>query len=806
MTIRPVPWDRLCLKTDPARLPFDTTASLPDLDRPVGQERAMRAVAFGARMAQPGYNMFVTGPQGSGRRSAVKNALERIASTMPAPPDWCYVHNFSAPHRPAALRFPAGQGVAFKAQMREFIETLKAAMPKLFESEDYRKRRGAIEDEFRRTVEGTLDSLRRTAEAQGLALIEIEGRFDFAPQKDGLALSEDEYRRLSKADRERLDERSRKLHDELEETLAKLEALRTEAQGRVRALDRELGEAVVRSLLSSVSGRYNSNREVHFYLDALFADVVAHIDALQATAHHQARSDDGRREEEVPFHRYEVNLLVDNSGLAGAPVIPLALPSLSNLVGKVEHVPLLVTIITDFMFIRPGGLHAANGGFLLIDALELLQQDVSWETLKRALREARIKIENLAEILDRSQTVTIQPEPIPLDLKIVLFGEAWLFYRLRELDPDFAELFKVQADFASSADRNDANCGALLRLFSTVARSDGLKQLDRGGAARMIDEAARQAGDAEKVTVRTARLADLLREADHFAAEAGRSLISATDISAAVAAKEDRAGRLKALEQELISRRIVLIDTEGAKAGQINGITVLSAGGFAFGLPARITARVRPGPGHGHSQVIDIERQAEFSGPSHTKGVQILTGYLNGHYAGHRPLSLAASVAFEQSYGPIDGDSASAAELVAILSAIAEVPLKQGIALTGSINQHGAMQPIGGVNEKIEGFFDVCRMRGLGRHCGVIIPRANLANLMLRDDVVDAARRNQFAVYAVDTVDDVIEIVTGMKAGARRSGGRFPGGTFNRRVADRLVSFARPRILRPIRLDGWWPF
>lgn len=803
--IKPVSADRLCLKTDPARLPFDTTASLPDLAGPVGQDRAMRAIAFGARIAQPGYNIFVTGPQGSGRRSAVRSALERLAANMPTPPDWCYVHNFAAPHRPTALRLPAGEGAVFKSAMREFVETLQAAMPKLFESEDYRKRRGAIEEEFRRTVDTTLETLRRAAESQGLALIEREGHFDFAPQRDGLALSDDEYRRLSKTDRERLSERSRKLQDELEKTMERLEAVRADAQKRVRALDRELGEAIVRNLLNSLSGRYNSNRPVHAYLESVFQDLVAHIDALQAGARHDQQTESERREE-VPFHRYEVNLLVDNSTSRGGPVVPLALPSLSNLVGKVEHVPLLVTIITDFMFIKPGGLHVANGGFLLVDALELLQQDVSWETLKRALREAKIKIENLAEILDRSQTVTIQPEPIPLDLKIVLFGEPWLFYRLRELDPDFAELFKVQADFAASADRTDGNCGSLLRLFATVARSDGLKQLDRGGAARLLDEAARIAGDAEKLTVRTSRLADLLREADHFAAEAGRSLISATDVSAAVAAREDRAGRLKALEQELIERGIILIDTAGTRVGQINAITVVSAGGLAFGLPARITARVRPGPGHGHSQVVDIERQADFSGPSHTKGVQILTGYINGHYARHRPLSLAASVAFEQSYGPIDGDSASAAELVAILSAIAEVPLKQGFALTGSINQHGVLQPIGGVNEKIEGFFEVCRMRGLDKTCGVVIPRANLANLMLRDDVVEAVRKGRFAIYAADTIDEVIEIMTGMKAGTPRASGAFARGTFNRRVADRLTTFARPRILRPIRLDGWWPF
>jgi lon-related putative ATP-dependent protease len=398
--------------------------------------------------------------------------------------------------------------------------------------------------------------------------------------------------------------------------------------------------------------------------------------------------------------------------------------------------------------------------------------------------------------------VTIQPEAIPLDIKVVLFGEPWLYYRLRELDPDFAEFFKVQADFSTTADRDDANCGQLLRVFASVARSNGLKHLDRGAAARMIDEAARMAGDAEKVSVRTSRLTDLLREADHFAGSSGRTMITADDVKLAVDAKEDRAGRIKALEQKLIRRNIIFIDTDGAKAGQVNALTVLSLAGFSFGMPARVTAQVRPGDG----RVTDIERLAEFSGPTHAKGVQIISGYLNGYYSATRPLSLSASVAFEQSYGPIDGDSASTAELIAILSAIADVPLKQSLAITGSINQRGVIQPIGGANEKIEGFFDVCAMRGLTKGHGVIIPKANVVNLMLRDDVLDAVRSGRFAVYAVENVNEAIEILTGMRAGTRRSGGGFPVGTFNARVAKRFDHYARPRILRPIRLGGWWPF
>jgi lon-related putative ATP-dependent protease len=803
MTVKPLSADRLRPKTDPQRLPFDTTVQLPEPEGPVGQDRAMRAVTFGAQIAQPGYNIFVTGPHGSGKRSAVSRTLQRMASTMPAPPDWCYVHNFAAPHRPLPLRFAAGEGARFKRAMGDFVETLKIVMPKLFESEEYRRRRDTIESEFRRAADTALDQLRREAETQGLALVEREeGGFDFAPQRDGLTLSEDEYRRMPKLERDRLNERARELRTRLQQTLQSLGVTRERTLERLRALDRELGETEVRRLLQPLAQSYRPNTEATAHIEAVFQDVMKHIDTLQAVARQDDDDDEDGGGRDVPFHRYDVNLLVDNQGAKGAPVITLNLPSLSQLLGKVEHVPLLVTMITDFMYIRPGALHTANGGFLLIDALELLQQDVSWETLKRALREARIRIANLAEILDRSQAVTIQPDPIPLDLKVILFGEPWLYYRLRELDPDFAEFFKVQADFSTSADRDDANCEQLLRVFASVSRSNGLKHLDRSGAARMLDQAARIAGDAEKVSVRTSHLTDLLREADHFARSAGRATISADDVGRAVAAKEDRAGRIKALEQEMIRRNIIFIDTEGAKPGQINALTVMSLAGFAFGVPARVTAQVRPGGG----RVTDIERLVEFSGPSHAKGVQILSGYLNGHYSYTRPLSVSASVAFEQSYGPIDGDSASAAELIAILSAIADVPLKQSIAITGSIDQRGRIQPIGGANEKIEGFFDICAMRGLARGHGVIIPKANIVNLMLREDIVEAVRNGAFAVYAVETVNEAIEILTGLRAGARRNSGVFPVGTFNARVAKRLDYFARPRILRPIRLGGWWPF
>jgi lon-related putative ATP-dependent protease len=671
MAIKPLEPGKLRLVTDPARLPFDSTAALQAPLAPAGQDRAMRALMFGAGMAQPGFNVFVTGPRRSGQRDAVRQALERLAAAMPAPPDIVYVHNFDAPQRPRMLRFASGEGAQFRAGLAEFVAELKTAKP-----------------------------------------------------------------------------------------------------GDVPAL---------RSLIAPLAHRFNRHREAHAHIGCIYQDAVKQIG-------------------DVPVHRYVANVIVDSGAARGAPVVSLSRPSLANLVGRVDHVTVLMSVVADHRHIRPGALHAANGGFLLVDALDLVRQEAAWEALKRALRSRSIRIESLSELHDRVPAQPLHAEPVPLDVKVVLFGEAWTYHRLAQADPDFAALFKVQADFSNTAPRDDTNCADLLGTMAGIARAEGVKQLDRSGAARLIDEAARLSGDAERIDVRTDLLADLVREADHYAAVAGRSLIAGEDVARAVEAREDRTGRAKALERERVARRIVLIDTEGAAVGQVNALTIASAGGASFGMPVRLTAQAAPGDG----RVIDIEREARLGGPVHAKGVQILSGYLNGAYAIGRPLSVAASIAFEQTYGPVDGDSASAAELIAILSAIAGVPVKQSIAITGSINQHGQMQPIGGANEKIEGYFDVCAARGLSGRQGVVIPKANGASLMLREDVVSAAGKGLFAVYAVETIDEAIGVLTGMTPGRKGRNGKFQRGSFNRRVQDRLIDFARPRVLKPVHLDPWW--
>jgi predicted ATP-dependent protease len=613
------------------------------------------------------------------------------------------------------------------------------------------------------------------------------------PQRNGELLGEDKIAQLSISERDRLNRARRDLHALLEQALTALSNLRVRNEADLRALDLAMGEDRLRELLQPLYQRFGAGDDVRRYLNGLSRDLLRNLGLLQSIARGQAEV------KAAAFHRYEVNLFIDNTGAKGAPVVAMGLPILSRLVGKVERVPLVTTTITDFMYIEPGALHRANGGYLLIEALELLQQQESWNALKRSLRESRVRIESLSDIRERAQTMAIVPEPVALDVKIVLFGEPWVFHRLRTLDPDFAALFKVQAEFSNTTERNDVHCLALLRAVATMARRDRIRHLDRTGAARLIDEASRMAGDAVRISVRIGHIYDLVCEANAYATDSGRMLIASWDIERALAAKEDRAGRMKSLEQDLIRRRLVFVETDGARVGQVNALTVMHAGSHAFGAPARITASVGPGPGKG----LRIERLANYTGASHRRGAQTLAGYLNAVYAPLVPLSLQASVAFEQCYGPIDGDSASAAELIAILSSVADVAVAQGIGITGSIDQHGAMQPVGSINQKIEGFFDICMMRGLRPGHGVIIPRANIVNLMLREDVAEAARRAVFSIYAIDRIDEAIEILTGLSPGIR-AGRNFPRGSFHRLVAGQLTEYARPRVLRPMQLDRWW--
>jgi lon-related putative ATP-dependent protease len=617
--------------------------------------------------------------------------------------------------------------------------------------------------------------------------------FAVAPVRDGTVLSPEDFQKLPEPEQRQTQADIEALQGELEQTVRQLPLWDKERRERVRDLNREVTMFAVGHLMDDLDAKYRGIPEIAAYLDAVEKDVIEHVDAfLPPPAERPAPGSDGRPprlSDGDRFRRYQVNVIVDGSAETGAPVVYEDNPTYMNLVGAVEHLAELGTLVTDFGLIRGGALHRANGGYLLLDAHKLLMHSFAWEALKRALRSREIRIETPAQMLSMVSTVTLTPQPVPLDVKVVLIADRWLYYLLSQHDFEFHELFKVAVDFEDDMRWDAETTAAYARLIATMVRREKLKPLDRGAVARAIEHSARLAEDSAKLSMHIGDLADIVRESDYWAGADGRAMIEARDVQQAIEAQRRRSDRVRERSQEMIQRGLVLIDTAGAKVGQVNGLSVLSLGSLTFGKPSRITAKVRLGRG----EVVDIERQVELGGPIHSKGVMILSAFLASRYAGEHPLSLWASLVFEQSYGGVEGDSASSAELYALLSALADLPIKQSFAVTGSVNQHGDVQVIGGVNEKIEGFFDTCVARGLDGKQGVLIPAGNVTHLMLRRDVVEAAEAGRFRVYAVRTIDEGIELLTGVPAGQRDGAGKFPDGSVNRRVEDRLIALADQR-------------
>ena len=795
MPASPLEPERLCCPTDPATLPFETTNDLVDLDRALGQDRAVEALDFGVGLKRDGYNMYVAGPPASGRHTLARGVLEARARQEPAPDDWVYVNNFEDPQRPQALRLPAGRAPGLKRDMDRLAEELRAAVPAVFESDEFRDRRHAIDNEARERQEGAFQVVQEEAQQRNLSLLRTPMGLALAPVHDGEVLQPDAFRKLPDDERKRIEADIEDLQGKLQAAVQRLPEWERERRRRLRELTREMTGIAVANLIAGLKRTYEDVPVVAAFIDAVERDVVDNVEAFLPREPQPAErppSEDavpGLRGELAATRRYMVNVMVANDPGNGAPVIAEDLPTQPNLVGRVEHMQLSGALLTDFMLIRPGALHRANGGYLLLDALKLLQQPLAYEALKRALRSGRVNIESLAQMMSLMSTVTLEPEAIPLGVKVVLVGDRTIYYLLSRHDPDFSDLFKVQVDFMPDVKRQDESTLDYARLIATMVRRHALKPFDRGGVARAIDHAARLAGHAGKMTLQIGRLGDALREADYFAGRAGAGTVGRAHVEEAVAAQIRRADGIRERAQEVILDGTVLIDTDGEKVGQINGLAVLDLGNFAFGRPSRISARVRLGAG----EVLDVERRVELGGPLHSKGVLILSGFLASRFGQERPLSLSASLVFEQSYGGVDGDSASSTEVYALLSAIGEVPIRQGFAVTGSVNQFGEVQAIGGVNEKIEGFFDICRERGLTGRQGVLIPESNVKHLMLRHDVVEAVAASRFAVYPVRHVDEGIELLTGLPAGEPDGEGRYPEGTVNAKVLARLEAFAERR-------------
>jgi lon-related putative ATP-dependent protease len=793
--VRPLEAAALYQRCDPMQFSFETTADLEDLAGVIGQARAVEAVRFGIGISRQGYNLFALGPEGTGKYSVVRRYLERQAVAQPPPSDWCYVNNFAEAYKPHALWLPAGGGSRLRRDMERLVEELRTAIPATFESENYRRRRQDIEEEFRERQDRVLTEIQRRAQERGLALIRTPMGLAFAPTRGDEVIRPEEFQKLPLPEQERAQADVSALQEELQKSLSQMPQWDRERRAKVKELNQEVGMFAVGHLIEELRRTYLDLPTVLGYLTSVQQDVIDNLDEFLGITDTPPAAPAEASPPRPPvtasfFRRYRVNVVVDHSGAIGAPVIYEDNPAVQNLVGRIEHMAQMGTLVTDFNLIKAGALYRANGGYLILDARKVLLQPFAWEELKRALRSREIRIEVLGQTLSLISTVSLEPEPIPLDVKVILLGERMLYYALYEADPDFGELFKVAADFEDQMARTADNHLLYARMIGTIARQEGIRPLDRAAVARVIEQSARLAGDADKLSTHVHSVADLLREADYWAGEAQHPVIDAPDVQHAIDAQIRRLDRVRERIQEEIQRGTILIDTQGTAVGQVNGLSVLSMGQFAFGRPSRITARVRLGRG----EVVDIEREVALGGPIHSKGVLILSAYLGARYASDRPLSLSASLVFEQSYSGVEGDSASSAELYALLSALADLPVKQGLAVTGSVNQRGQVQAIGGVNEKIEGFFDICRAQGLTGEQGVLIPASNVKHLMLRHDVVAAVAAGQFQVYAVETIDQGIEFLTGVPAGERDDTGEFPAGSVNQRVEARLIALAEKRL------------
>ena len=792
-----LPADRLYRACPQDLLEFETTDDLPPLEVVPGQERAMAALDLCVAMDRPDYNLFAVGAHGLGKHGMVRRVLERHAAAAPTPKDWCYVHNFAEAHRPQALGLPAGRGARLRGDMKDLVRELRVAIPAALESEAFRSQKEAIEGEAKQKHEETFEALQKEAQTRGIALVRTPVGVSLAPVRDGEPMDAEAIGRLSHSEQEALRLHLTELEGRLQEILRQVPTLARRAKTRIRDLVRQIMSDTVAHLIDDLRPGYDDLPEVLRYLDAVQSDVIENAaDFLKADggegapAQAPAQGLPGALSETDPLVRFEVNLLVDNGAANGAPVIYEDHPAHQNLLGRVEHVARLGTLSTDFTLIKPGALHKANGGYLILDVRKVLTQPFAWEDLKRVLRARDIRIQSLGELVGMVSTVSLDPQPIPLSVTVVLLGEPQLYYLLSAHDPDCDELFKVPADFAGDIERSDDNVRSFAQLVATLARRQSLRPLQRDAVARVIEHASRLAADADRLSAHQQSLGELLCEADHWAGRGARSCITAEDVQQALDAKIYRSDRVREYLLDQIRRGMTLIDTAGAVVGQVNGLAVFTLGQFSFARPSRITARTRPG----RPQVVDIEREVALGGPLHSKGVLILSGFIAARYALEVPLSLAASLVFEQSYGMVDGDSASSAELYALLSSLSGLPIKQSFAVTGSVNQLGEIQPIGGVNEKIEGFFDTCRVTGLTGTQGVLIPRSNAQHLMLRGDVVEAVSAGQFHIHAVATIDQGIALLTGVDAGARDgqgdAPGRYPEGSVNGRVEAALVGFA----------------
>ncbi|MGC8492729.1 MAG: Lon protease family protein [Syntrophobacteraceae bacterium] len=790
-TVRGLPAHELRAHFEDDLLSFDTTASLDgEADRVVGQERAIDAIKFGIGMKTSGYNIFIAGPAKAGLTYTARTYIEEQAAQEETPPDWCYVYNFKEQDKPKSLKISAGRGKALKKDMNDFIDTLQAKIPEVFDSDDYRAKEGEVHQAFEKQRRDYIDELSQEARDQGFILqFSQVGMVIIPANKEGEPMTQEDLRHLSEEERQELRTKSDELHERMKETIKKIRTVEEEFKEKHTKLDNEIALFVVGQLMDSYEEKYHDDPQVLEHLKQVQEDVLENIDDFKKKPEQQQQMPGqpvspfaGGPPREMNLRKYDVNVLIDNSETKGAPVVIESNPAYPNLFGSIERQAWFGALFTDHTMIKPGSLHKANGGYLVMKALDLLKWYISYEAMKRALRDKEIRIEDLGELYGIFSTRTIRPEPIPLELKIVLTGDPYIYQLLYSLDDRFQKLFKVKAHMSDQMDRKPDKVLECSKMIARYCNEHKVKHLDRTGVARVLEYSVELTEDRKKLTLELGTIGDLLREANYFAGLENSELIGRKHVDEAIQKRKYRSNLIEERVKEIMERDIIWVETEGDKVGQVNGLAVLMAGDHTFGRPNRITATVSVG----REGMVSIDRESKMSGSTHTKGLMILSSLFRERFAHNKPIAFSASVCFEQSYGMIDGDSASSTEYYVLVSAISETPLKQGIAVTGSVSQKGEVQPIGGVNYKIKGFFDICKAKGLTGEQGVMIPHKNVDNLMLDQEVVDAVAEGKFHIWPVATVEEGLKILTGQDAGAVAADGTYPEGTIYRKVDDRL--------------------
>jgi lon-related putative ATP-dependent protease len=778
--------DKVYKLCDPDDLGCDTSQELTALETIVGQDRAIRAMQFGLGIKEKGFNIYVSGMPGTGRTTAVRRYLEDMASTKPVPSDWCYVNNFADAYRPHALRLPPGRAVELQKGMENLIKTIFQEVRNVFESEEYVKHKEETLNKFQQSKQEILEKVNQEAVNEGFILQATPMGVITVPTRNGKPMSEEDFMKLSQKDRDALVQKQQRVQEALEASIRQTKNLDKDAREAVDKLDREIALYALRNWNEDMKQKFQDLSDVLVYIDAVQTDLLDQVELFKADGQEETPALPFMAQPKgLPVKKYAVNILVDNSKQKGAPVVVETNPTHDNLFGRIEQEARFGALVTDFTLVRSGSMHRANGGYLVLPVEDVLRNPFVWEDLSHALSNAKIVIEDASEKFGFS-TKSLQPEPVPLDIKVILIGRPDIFQLLFTYEPHFHELFKVKADFDTSMTRSSEHTHEYAAFAATLCNAENLKHLDQSAIARLVEHGSRMAEDQKKLSTRFGEISDVIREASYYAEVDTQGLISAQHIRRAIEERYYRSNLIQERLQEMIARGVIKIDITGKKVGQINGLSVLDLGDISFGQPSRITVALSLG----REGVVNIEREAKMSGPTHTKGVLIIAGFLASRYAQDKPLSLSARLVFEQNYGGVDGDSASSTELYAILSALSDLPVNQAIAVTGSVNQNGEVQAIGGANEKIEGYFEICKAIGLTGEQGVVIPESNVDNLMLKESVVEAIQAGRFHIWPVRTIDEGIEVLTGVKAGVRQADGKFDVDSVNARIDQRLGEMA----------------